>query len=79
MIEKKQHKFEPIAAKPISIARHDCLSSICDVLNCSNLPAFAKVEILERILNELRPMVDIEYQHDLELYEKAKGGVIHDD
>lgn len=57
---------------PITIARNDCINRVCDALNESGLPAFAKVDLMERILAELRPMMDVEYQKDLEAYRSAE-------
>lgn len=67
-MDKKQPKFEPAIIKPISVERFECLLEICETLNKHNLPVFAKVEIIERILNELRPQVEAEYQRDLALF-----------
>lgn len=58
---------------PITIARNDCINRVCDALNESGLPAFAKVDLMERILAELRPMMDVEYQKDLEAYRRAEA------
>lgn len=58
---------------PITIARNDCINRVCDALNESGLPAFAKVDLMERILTELRPMMDVEYQKDLEAYRSAEA------
>lgn len=57
---------------PITIARNDCIQRVCDALNESGLPAFAKVDLMERILAELRPMMDAEYRKDLEDYKAAE-------
>lgn len=58
---------------PITIARNDCINRVCDALNESGLPAFAKVDLMERILAELRPMMDVEYQKDMEAYRRAEA------
>lgn len=58
---------------PITIARNDCINRVCDALNESGLPAFAKVDLMERILAELRPMMDAEYRKDLEDYRAAEA------
>lgn len=58
---------------PITIARNNCINRVCDALNESGLPAFAKVDLMERILAELRPMMDLEYQKDLEAYRSAEA------
>lgn len=72
-MEKKQPKFEPIN-KPLSVVRHEVINTICFVLNNSNLPVFVKVELLERILAELRPCVETEYQRDLETFNATIKG-----
>lgn len=55
----------------ITIARNDCINRVCDALNESGLPAFAKVDLMERILAELRPMIEAEYRRDLDAYNKS--------
>ena len=67
-MEKKQ----AIKEAPISVVRYECINKICNILNESKLPVFVKVDFLERILNELRPQVDIEYQRDKANYESSK-------
>ena len=59
--------------KPITVQRFECLAKLVDVLNDNSLPAFVKVEIMERILNELRPEVDAEYQRDIRAYQNKEG------
>lgn len=67
-MNKKEPEFTTKAPKPIVVARFEALNQICGALNVSGLPAFVKVELLERILNELRPQIDLEYRQANEYY-----------
>lgn len=57
--------------KPITIARRDYMTALCDITNNSNLPAFVIVEVLENILREMRPMMDAELKRDMATYRAA--------
>lgn len=50
--------------KPITVARNDYIQAICDISNKSGLPAFVKVDVLERILIEVRSVADMELKRD---------------
>ena len=56
--------------KPISIRYNECIEKLCAVINESQLPAFATVNILEKITAEARKLADDEYRRDLETYNK---------
>jgi hypothetical protein len=71
-MEKKNPTFKTFVEKPIIVARHECIEQICNTLNGSTLPAFVKVEVLERILKELYPLVESEYQAALVQYNNRK-------
>ena len=57
--------------KPVSILRRDYIESICKVTNASNLPAFIVVEVLEKVLLEVRKQEEIELKRDEALWHKA--------
>lgn len=56
--------------KPISIRYNECIEKLCAVINESQLPAFATVNILEKITAEARKLADDEYKRDVEAYNK---------
>ena len=58
--------------KPMSVQRVELINRLCNLLNEYELPIFVKVDIIERILNELRQQIDVEYQRDLALYNEKK-------
>lgn len=60
-----------MTSKPISVARRDYMQGIVDLTNHSGLPAFVMVEVLERTLTELRPMMDNEIKRDEAIYREA--------
>lgn len=50
--------------KPITIARRDYAQDIVNLTNNSGLPAFVMVDVLEHVLNELRPLMNTEVKRD---------------
>ena len=70
--------------KPLTVARNDYMTALCDLTNNSNLPAFVIVEVLESILREVRPMMETELKRDMATYRAAmqddsknKGGELN--
>lgn len=57
--------------KPITVLRAEFIKDIVGTINASHLPAFIKVEVLERVLAQLRPQVDAELKRDTSAYESA--------
>lgn len=57
--------------KPITITRNEYMTAICNITNQSAIPAFVKVEVLECVLRELRPMMDAELKRDMAAYRAA--------
>ena len=62
-----------MALKPITVARHDYMAAVCKATNESRLPAFVVVDVLEKVLAELRPAMDAELKHDSATYEAEKA------
>lgn len=60
--------------KPVSIIRAETMQEIGAACNRSGLPAWALVDILERMLGMLRQAADAEYKRDTEAWEKAQAG-----
>ena len=57
--------------KPITLARRDYMQGIVDLTNKSGLPAFVIVDVLEHVLEELRPAVSTELKRDEAAYHEA--------
>ena len=57
--------------KPITLARNEYMQGIVNLTNNFMLPAFVKVDVLEHILAELRPLVDAELKRDEARYREA--------
>lgn len=57
--------------KPITLARQDYINKLCEVTNNSGLPAFVTVEVLEKLLVELRKGVELELKRDEAEYRKS--------
>lgn len=57
--------------KPITISYREYIDSVVSITNNAELPAFVKVQVLEMILDKLRPMVDSELKRDEAIYRKA--------
>lgn len=60
--------------KPVSIMRAETMQEIGAACNRSGLPAWALVDIMERMLLALRQAADAEYKRDAEAWEKAQAG-----
>lgn len=61
-----------MAIKKMSVLRREFISELCDLVNKTCLPAFVKVECMERALNEMRNIAEEEYQRDLQEYERGE-------
>ena len=59
--------------KPITVARRDYLATICEATNQSGLPAFVVVDVLEKVLAEMRSAMDAEVKRDFARYEAEKA------
>ena len=63
--------------KPLSVRRYNCIQDVCTALNNAELPAFVLVEVLEKVMSEMRNLMDLELQRDLAAYaeqtEQAKA------
>jgi len=62
-----------MARKPITVARRDYMAAVCEATNKSGLPAFVVVDVLEKVLSELRPAMDAELKRDFAAYEAEKA------
>ena len=58
--------------KPISLARKEYIQTICATTNNCGLPAFVVVDVLERILSEMRKAADTELKRDEAMWHKAQ-------
>ena len=59
--------------KPITVARHDFIQQVVDLVNNSGLPAFSVVDILKAVINQMNPLVEAQYKKDLEAYETSQA------
>jgi hypothetical protein len=57
--------------KPLTVARRDYVEGIVNLTNKTDLPMFVKVEVLERMLDEMRPLIDTELKRDEASYRAA--------
>ena len=57
--------------KPITVAHCDFMEALAKVCNESELPAFVKIDVLDKALVQLRKFADDEYRKDNEQYQKA--------
>ena len=55
------------------------MAAVCEATNQSGLPAFVIVDVLEKVLKEMRPAMENEFQHDLATWneELQKGREAH--
>lgn len=60
-----------MAHKPLTVARRDYVEDIVNITNKTDLPMFVKVEVLERVLDEMRPLADNELKRDEASYRAA--------
>lgn len=58
--------------KPLTIARKEYIDSIINATNASNLPAFVIVEVLEKMISEMKKMASTELKRDEALWHKAQ-------
>ena len=57
--------------KPLTVARQDYLAAVCDATNQANLPAFVVVEVLDRLLTQMRKAAEQELKRDAAKYRNA--------
>ena len=55
--------------KSITIIRHEFMQSLADTTNRTDLPAFVKLEVIERLKSQLENLVQAEYERDLAAYQ----------
>lgn len=55
--------------KSITIIRHEFMRSLADTTNRTDLPAFVKLEVIERLKSQLENLVQAEYERDLAAYQ----------
>jgi len=60
-----------MANKPLTVARRDYVEDIVNITNKADLPMFVKVEVLERMLDEMRPLAETELKRDEASYRAA--------
>ena len=60
-----------MALKPITVARRDYMAAVCEATNKSGLPAFVVVDVLEKVLAEMKPAMDAEVKADFNRYRAA--------
>lgn len=58
--------------KPISLKRKEYIQAICSITNNCGLPAFVVVDVLDRILIEMRNAADMEIKRDEAMWHKAQ-------
>lgn len=59
--------------KPIVVERHDFVNALAETVNAYNLPAFVKVEVVERLLSQLKDIERQELQREIAQYMKTKN------
>ena len=59
--------------KPITVAREEYLQSIIKLSNETPLPAFAKIDALNGVINSLQQIAVQEYQQEKDAWEKAQS------
>ena len=50
---------------PLTVRRQICLNEICEAIERAKVPAFVAVDVLERVMQEMRRRAVIEYQRDV--------------
>lgn len=58
--------------KPIVVERHNFVNALAETINAYNLPAFVKVEVVERLLSQLKSIERQELQRETVRYMKNK-------
>lgn len=58
--------------KPIVVERHDFVNALAETVNAYNLPAFVKVEVVERLLSQLKNIERQELQRETVRYMQGK-------
>lgn len=59
--------------KPITILREEYVNKIVTVSNESALPAFVKLDVLEKVCEQLRKLAREEYAKDVSEYQNASA------
>lgn len=57
--------------KPITVARHDFMDGLVDLINSSGLPAFMIVDVFESTIPALRTQAEQQYLADLKKYKEG--------
>lgn len=58
-----------MATKPITVTRTDFMDALANLINSYDLPAFVKLEVIERLKSQLENLVQAEYERDLAAYQ----------
>lgn len=58
-----------MATKPITVTRTDFMDALANLINSYDLPAFVKLEVIERLKSQLENFVQAEYERDLAAYQ----------
>lgn len=58
--------------EPLSIKRKNYVATVANATNNSGLPAFVVVDVLERILSEMKKAADAEIKRDEAMWHKAQ-------
>lgn len=58
-----------MATKPITVTRTDFMDALANLINSHDLPAFVKLEVIERLKSQLENIVQAEYERDLAAYQ----------
>ena len=56
---------------PLTVAHRDYVNQIVNLTNSAPLPSFLKIDVLEKVIQQLRPLVEQEYQRDKAAYDEA--------
>lgn len=57
--------------KPLTMRHCEYMQKIVSATNQSDLPAFIMVEVLESVLREIRPAIEMELKRDMATYRAA--------
>ena len=58
--------------KPLTVAHRDYVNEIVNLTNSAPLPSFIKIDVLEKVIQQLRPLVEQEYNRDKAAYDAAE-------
>lgn len=59
--------------KPMSIARHEFINSLTDLINNSQLPAFVLEAVLKDMYNDIRIVSQKQLENDMRTYQEANA------